>query len=182
MPPSHSNGATLNVFNLRQFTTAGSITVPFLPAIRSASFRGDEWPCLEYHRSLVLLTGPPVRVLPNTRLRRSLTDPCSYSCTHGITPEIALLNPSLALPAAKCFHVKRAPTFTLLVVQFNRTSRTHHFYFNTQLQAATASDLASAGVATITGCESSGERPRFSWFQFVIGTTPGTNTTGAVSP
>ena len=73
------NGDTLNVFNLRQFTAAASITVPFLPASATPDSVGTNGLAWNTDAGqLVLLAGPLVRTLPNNPPTPvASTNPCS---------------------------------------------------------------------------------------------------------
>src|SRR6476646_7724897 len=150
------NGATLNVFNLRQFTTAGSITVPFLSGNPQRLIRwganGLAWNTDA--GQLVLLTGPLVRALPNNPPTPvALPTPAPTPTPTGSTPQIALLNPSSVVAGGAAFTLTVTGTNfdPAAVVQLNGTARTTTFISSTQLQAAIAvSDIASPGVATIT--------------------------------
>src|SRR6185437_11318823 len=150
------DGATLNVFNLRQFTTAGSITVPFLAGSPQRLIRwgknGLAWNTDA--GQLVLLTGPLVNALPNNPPTPvALPTPAPTPAPTGSTPQIAQLSPSSVISGGAAFTLTVNGTNfdPAAVVQFNGTSRTTTFISSTQLQAAIAvSDIASPGVATIT--------------------------------
>ncbi len=179
------NGATLNVFNLRQFTAAGSITVPSLAGNPQRLIRwgknGLAWNTDA--GQLVLLAGPVVTPLPNNPPTPvALPVPAPTPTPTAATPQIALLNPSSAIAGGAAF------TLTLngsnfnpaAVVKFNGTSRTTTFISSTQLQAAiSASDIASPRVATITVSNPVANGGTSAGSTLFIGTSPGTSTTGA---
>ena len=179
------DGATLNVFNLRQFTAAGSITVPFLAGNPQRLIRwgtnGLAWNTDA--GQLVLLAGPLVNPLPNNPPTPvALPIPAPTPAPTGSTPSIALLSPGSAIAGGAAF------TLTLTgvnfdpaaAVQFNGTSRTTTFISSTQLQAAiSASDIASAGVAKITVANPAANGGTSAGFTLFIGTSAGTSTTGA---
>ena len=179
------SGATLNVFNLRQFTTAGSITVPFLAGSPQRLIRwganGLAWNTDA--GQLVLLTGPLVRALPNNPPTPvALPIPAPTPAPTGSTPQIALLNPSSAIAGGAAFTLTVNGTNfdPAAVVQFNGSSRTTTFISSTQLQAAIAvSDVASPRVATITVANPVANGGTSAGSTLFIGTTPGTSTTGA---
>ena len=179
------NGATLNAFNLRQFTTAGSITVPFLSGNPQRLIRwganGLAWNTDA--GQLVLLTGPLVRALPNNPPTPvALPTPAPTPTPTGSTPQIALLNPSSVVAGGAAFTLTVNGTNfdPAAVVQLNGTSRTTTFISSTQLQAAIAvSDIAPPGVATITVANPVANGGTSAGSTLFIGTTPGTSTTGA---
>ncbi|MCU1331151.1 MAG: hypothetical protein JWM08_143 [Candidatus Angelobacter sp.] len=179
------NGATLNVFNLRQFTTAGSITVPFLSGNPQRLIRwganGLAWNTDA--GQLVLLAGPLVRALPNNPPTPvALPTPAPTPAPTGSTPQIALLNPSSAGAGGAAFTlaVNGANFVPAAVVQFNGTARTTTFISSTQLQAAiSASDIVSPGAATIRVANPPANGGTSAGFTLFVGTSPGTSTTGA---
>ncbi len=179
------NGSTLNAFNLRQFTTAGSITVPFLAGSPQRLIRWGEnglaWNTTA--GQLVLLAGPLVSALPNNPPTPvALPTPAPTPAPTASTPQIALLNPSSAIAGGAAFTLTVNGTNfdPAAVVQFNGTSRTTTFISSTQLQAAIAvSDIASPGVATITVANPVANGGTSAGSTLFIGTTPGTSTTGA---
>ena len=179
------DGATLNVFNLRQFTTAGSITVPFLAGSPQRLIRwgknGLAWNTDA--GQLVLLTGPLVNALPNNPPTPvALPTPAPTPAPTGSTPQIAQLSPSSVISGGAAFTLTVNGTNfdPAAVVQFNGTSRTTTFISSTQLQAAIAvSDIASPGVATITVANPVANGGTSAGSTLFIGTSPGTSTTGA---
>jgi hypothetical protein len=179
------NGATLNVFNLRQFTAAGSITVPSLAGNPQRLVRwgknGLAWNTDA--GQLVLLAGPLVRALPNNPPTPVvLPTPAPTPAPTASTPQIALLNPSSAIAGGAAFTLTVNGTNfdPAAVVQFNGSSRTTTFISSTQLQAAIAvSDVASPGVATITVANPVANGGTSAGSTLFIGTTRGTSSTGA---
>ena len=179
------DGATLNVFNLRQFTAAGSITVPFLAGSPQRLIRwgqnGLAWNTDA--GQLVLLTGPLVSPLPNNPPTPvALPVPAPTPAPTAATPQIALLNPSSAISGGAAFTLTlNGSNFnSAAVVKFNGTSRTTTFISSTQLQAAiSASDIATPRVATITVANPVANGGTSAGFTLFIGTSPGTSTTGA---
>ena len=180
------DGDTLNVFNLRQFTAAGSITVPFLAGSPQRLIRwganGLAWNTDA--GQLVLLTGPAghARFLTTRRRRSPYQSPAPTPAPTASTPQIALLNPSSAIAGGAAFTLTVNGTNfdPAAVVQFNGTSRTTTFISSTQLQAAIpASDIATAGVATITVANPVANGGTSAGSTLFIGTSPGTSTTGA---
>ncbi|HEY2232835.1 MAG TPA: IPT/TIG domain-containing protein, partial [Candidatus Angelobacter sp.] len=179
------NGATLNVFNLRQFTAAGSLTVPSLAGgpLRLIRWGQNGLAWNTTGGQLVLLAGPIVGPLPNNPPTPvALPIPAPTPAPTAATPQIALLNPSSAISGGAAF------TLTLngsnfnpaAVVKFNGTSRTTTFISSTQLQAAiSVSDIASRGVATITVANPVANGGTSAGSTLFIGTSPGTSTTGA---
>ena len=179
------DGATLNTFNLRQFTAAGSITVPFLSGNPQRLVRwgqnGLAWNTDA--GQLVLLAGPLVRALPNNPPTPvALPTPAPTPAPTGSTPQIAVLNPSSAVAGGAAFTLTVNGTNfdPAAVVQLNGTARTTTFISSTQLQAAIAvSDIATPGVATITVANPIANGGTSAGSTLFIGTSPGTSTTGA---
>jgi hypothetical protein len=179
------NGATLNVFNLRQFTAAGSITVPSLTGNPQRLLRwgknGLAWNTDA--GQLVLLEGPLVSQLPNNPPTPvALPTPAPTPAPTASTPQIALLNPSSAISGGAAFTltVNGVNFDPAALVQFNGTSRTTTFISSTQLQAAiSVGDIASPGVAAITVANPVANGGTSAGSTLFIGTSPGTSTTGA---
>lgn len=179
------DGATLNVFNLRQFTAVGSITVPFLAGSPQRLIRwgknGLAWNTNA--GQLVLLQGPLVSQLANNPPTPvALPTPAPTPAPTASTPQIALLNPSSAIAGGAAFTltVNGVNFDPAAIVQFNGTSRTTTFISSTQLQAAVAvSDIASPGVATITVANPVANGGTSAGSTLFVGTSPGTSTTGA---
>ncbi len=179
------NGATLNVFNLRQFTAAGSITVPFLAGTPQRLLRwgknGLAWNTDA--GQLVLLAGPLISQLPNNPPTPvPLPTPAPTPAPTGSTPQIALLSPSFAVAGGAAFTltVNGVNFDPAAVVQLNGTSRTTTFISSTQLQAAiSASDITSPGVSTITVANPPANGGTSAGLTLFVGTSPGTSTTGA---
>src|SRR5579864_5904733 len=99
------DGATLNVFNLRQFTSAGSITVPSLAGSPLRLIRwGKNGLAWNNGSQLVLLVGSLVSQLPNNPPTPvALPTPAPTPAPTGSTPQIALLNPSFAISGGAGF-------------------------------------------------------------------------------
>jgi hypothetical protein len=179
------DGATLNTFNLRQFTAAGSITVPFLAGSPQRLVRwgqnGLAWNTDA--GQLVLLAGPLVRALPNNPPTPvALPIPAPTPAPTGSTPQIALLNPSSVVAGGAAFTltVNGVNFDPAAVVQLNGTARTTTFISSTQLQAAIAvSDIATPRVATITVANPAANGGTSAGSTLFVGTSPGTSTTGA---
>lgn len=178
------NGSTLNVFNLRQFTAAGSITVPFMAGTPQRLIRwgqnGLAWN--NNAGQLVLLAGPLVSQLPNNPPTPvPLPTPAPTPTPTASTPQIALLSPSFAVAGGAAFtlNVNGVNFDPAAVVQLNGTVRTTTFISSTQLQAAIpASDITSPAVATVTVANPPANGGTSAGSTLFVGTSPGTSTTG----
>lgn len=178
-------GSTLKVFNLRQFTVAGSLTVPSLAGNPGRLIRwgqnGLAW--VTDAGQLVLVTGPLVSALPNNPPTPvALPTPAPTPAPTASTPQIALLNPGFALAGGAAFTLTVAGTNfdPAAIVQFNGASRTTTFVSSTELQAAiSAADIASAGVASVSVANPVNNGGTSASSTLLVGTSPGTSTTGA---
>jgi len=178
-------GATVNVFNLRQFTAAGSLTVPLLAGSPGRLIRwgqnGLAWNTDA--GQIVLMTGPLVSALPNNPgTPVPLPVPAPTPAPTAATPQIAQLSPSFAISGAASFNltVNGVNFDPAAVVQFNGSARATTFISSTQVQAAiSASDIAESGVATITVANPAANGGTSAGSTLFVGTSPGTSTTGA---